>query len=129
MTDPSNGDAETTTIVKGQKYDFHNNVVADDCPNVQCTWSVRSHKISDNSFFTCLTNNSHVGTNDENPDFDVNGDSVIDGNDHHVNLVGSGNTASINVQTCASLYDYFDVTLDCTNPTVNETKKYNLTTP
>jgi hypothetical protein len=126
VTDPNNDDAEVTSVTAGQKYDFHNNVVADDCPNVQCTWSVRSHKASDNSFFTCLTNNSYTGTSDENPDYDVNGDGTIDAGDHHVLLVGSGNTASLNVQTCASLYDYFEVTLNCTNPTVNETKKYDL---
>jgi hypothetical protein len=127
VTDPNNDDAEVTSIVKGRKYDFHNNVVADDCPNVQCTWSVRSHRnqnLDENKgqpeFYTCLIDNSHDGVDD------VPGSNGLEGNVYHVNLNGTGNTASVNVQTCASVYDYFEVTLNCTNPTVNEVKQYNL---
>ncbi len=119
ITMKDTSDNVVTTVTPGQTYSFDNNVTDENCPNQECTWSVRSHNETTGTFFTCLMDNSHVGTGDEPP---LNTDGT-----YHVNLVGIGNTASISVQTCASEYDYFEVTLNCTNPAASTpTKRYDL---
>jgi hypothetical protein len=95
----------------GDNYSFDNNVTAENCPNVQCTWSVKSFR-ADDTFYTCMINNSHIGTDDEaNPS-------------PHVTL--GANSANIAIRTCANNYARVVIDLSCTDSTLNKTKSYDL---